>query len=482
MAFEELVQGRRAAPAPLVLDLDGTLVRSDLLIESAFACLGRDPVRIVSLIRSAFEGKAALKAAIAAQTPIDVAHLPYNQRVLELVHKARREGREVHVASASHERYVAAVAEHIGADGWFASGAVENLAGDAKARRLVDAFGRGAFDYVGDSRADLAVWEVARKGYAVQPSEFVRKRLAATAGDVEIIESEGSSARSWIKLARVHQWAKNALVFVPMLTAQKFDVASFLEASGAFVAFSLTASSVYILNDLVDLEADRKHPSKRWRPLASGALPIQRAAPASLLFLAAGFGVALSVSRYLALTLLVYFALTTAYTFFLKRKMIVDIIALAALYTIRVIGGAAAISVDVSEWLLAFSMFIFTSLALIKRYVEMAARADADLPNPSNRNYQKSDLDILAALAAASGFNAVTVFALYASSDFVQHAYRHPRLLWLVCPVLMYWLSRALMLAHRRLMDDDPILFALKDRNSLLAFGLIAALMAGAVF
>ena len=180
--------------------------------------------------------------------------------------------------------------------------------------------------------------------------------------------------------------------------------------------------------------------------------------------------------------LFVYIGLTTAYTFYLKRKMLIDIVVLAALYTIRVIAGAAAISVDVSEWLLAFSMFIFTSLALIKRYVEMTMRADGGLPDPSNRNYRKGDLDILAALAAAAAFNAVTVFALYLSSDFVAHAYRRPQMLWLICPILMYWLARALMLAQRRLLNDDPILFALKDWNSLLAFALIALIMFAAAY
>jgi 4-hydroxybenzoate polyprenyltransferase/phosphoserine phosphatase len=465
---------------PLVVDLDGTLIRTDLLVESAFAHLGENPLRILSLFTMLMRGKAALKAGIAAETPIDAVHLPYDERVLAQIEKARRDGRKIYIASASNERYVSAIAKHVGADGFFASTETENLSSHNKASRLVKAFGRSGFDYVGSSHADLPVWAICRKAWAVHPGASVRRALAARGADVAIVESSGGLAKAWIRLVRVHQWIKNALVFVPLLTAHKFEIAALVQAIGAFFAFSFAASAVYLLNDLVDLEADRKHPSKKCRPLAAGTLPVQSALPVIVLLVLAAFNIALIVEPLFAGMLLGYLALTTAYTFFLKRKMLVDIVALALLYTIRVVGGAVAISVPVSEWLLAFSLFIFTSLALMKRYVELAARIDADLPDPSNRNYRKSDLGIVATLAAAAGFNAVTVFALYISSDTVRQLYRHPDALWLVCPILMYWLARALIMANRRLMNDDPIVFALKDRNSLLAFALITAIMVGA--
>jgi 4-hydroxybenzoate polyprenyltransferase len=463
--------------APLVVDLDGTLIRSDLLVESAMACAGANPLRIVSLLRLLSCGKAALKDGIAAVTTIGVAHLPYNERVLALMEEARREGRKVYIASASNERYVSAVAAHVGADGWFASGATLNLSGRAKAERLVEAFGEKGFDYAGNDRSDLPIWAVCRKGWAIQPRGRVRKELATNGSHVDIVEPPKGRLRPWLRLVRPHQWAKNALVLVPVVTAQKFELGALADGIGAFFAFSFAASAVYIVNDLVDIEADRRHPSKKRRPLASGTVPILAAFPVALALLAVAFVLALGIAPLLAGVLLVYVALTTAYTFFLKRKMLVDIITLAALYTLRVIGGAAAISVPVSEWLLGFSMLIFTSLALIKRYVELAALQDADLPDPSNRNYRKSDLDLVAIMAAAAGFNAITVFALYISSDTVTRLYPHPWALWLVCPILMYWLGRVLMMARRREMDDDPILFALKDRNSLLAFGLIMGLV-----
>jgi 4-hydroxybenzoate polyprenyltransferase len=298
--------------------------------------------------------------------------------------------------------------------------------------------------------------------------------------DATVLENAAGGTSAWIKLLRVRQWAKNALVFVPLVTAQRFDPLAIGEAIGAFIAFSLAASAIYILNDLVDLDADRKHPSKKQRPLAAGTVSITRAMVLIPALLIGAFAGALAISPAFAAVLSAYVALTTAYTFLLKRKMLVDVLTLASLYTIRVVGGAVAIPVRMSEWLLAFSMFIFTALALIKRYVELAARIDKDLSDPTNRNYRKSDLNIVAALGAAAGFNAVTVFALYISSDAVRPLYRHPEALWLICPILMYWLGRALLMAHRRLMDDDPVVFALRDWNSYVALGLIGLILIGA--
>jgi 4-hydroxybenzoate polyprenyltransferase len=253
-----------------------------------------------------------------------------------------------------------------------------------------------------------------------------------------------------------------------------------VQAFIAAASFSLAASSIYILNDLVDLDADRGHRSKRLRPLAAGTVSIRKALVACPLLLLLAFALGLLLPSSFLAVLAAYLALTTAYTFYLKRMTMVDIVTLASLYTLRVLAGAAAVAAVPSEWILAFSMFIFTSLALMKRYVELTARLDAALPDPTNRNYRKSDLATLAALAAASGFNAVTVFALYIYSEKVHTLYRHPEALWLICPILLYWVGRALILADRRLMDDDPIMFALKDRVSLLSFALIAAIMVAA--
>jgi 4-hydroxybenzoate polyprenyltransferase len=460
-------------PVPLVVDLDGTLIRSDLLIETAFAKLARQPMSIFELLRALISGKAELKHVLADGVAFDASLLPYDDVVLARIRQAS-ESRPVYLVSAADHKLVDAVATHLGLfTGWFGSDATSNLAGDAKARLLISKFGKRGFDYVGNDAADIPVWAVAANAIAIRCGTPVVRRLAKMGIEVEQLSAERPGWRNWLRLLRIHQYAKNTLVFVPMITSHQLSIAAASKSLLAFVAFSVCASSVYVLNDLVDLQADRTHPRKRNRPLASGEIPLIHAMLLAPVLLALGLAFAAFVSYQLLAVLSGYVVLTTAYSFVLKRKMLIDVISLAMLYVIRVLAGAVAINVIVSEWLLGFSMFIFISLALIKRYVELTVRIDAGMPDPTNRNYKLADLEVVVALSAAAAFNAVTVFALYISSSTVRELYRHPSLLWLICPMLIYWTGRALMMAHRRMMDDDPIAFALRDSRSLLTLALI---------
>jgi 4-hydroxybenzoate polyprenyltransferase len=464
------------------VDLDGTLIASDLLIETAFSELGRRPKSLLDLCAALSRGKAALKHRLAEPDGFDPSTLPYDQEVLAFIRRANADGRPVYLASASHNLLVEKVADHLGLfAGWFASSETANLAGAVKATQLVERFGERGFDYIGNDAADLPVWEKAAKAIAIRAPAGVMRRLAQGRPEVECLPCSRPTWRTWAKMLRTHQYAKNTLVFAPLLAAHLFTVEAFAGSITAFVAFSLCASSVYILNDLVDLQDDRAHRTKCNRPLASGAVPlIQGMIAIPLLFLGA-LVIATTVSLPFLGVLLGYFVLTTAYSFALKRLMLLDVLTLAALYSVRVLGGAVALDVSVSKWLLAFCMMIFMSLALIKRYVELAARRDANLPDPTSRDYRKGDLDIVAALAAAAGFNAVTIFTLYISSNTVNELFTRPEVLWLVVPLLMYWIARALMLASRREMDDDPLVFALKDRMSLVTIGSAAILFVAAV-
>lgn len=456
-------------PLPLVVDLDGTLIMSDLLIETAFSELGRRPSSLLDMLRALARGKAALKHRLAEPSSLDLSSLPYDPTVLAVITRAIADERPVYLASASNHQLVKNIAAHLGLfSGWFASDETTNLAGERKAEELVAAFGERGFDYIGNDAADLPVWEKAANVIAVRAPAAVRKKLAQRAVEAQHLPCPRPTWRTWAKMLRVHQYAKNALVFVPLLTAHLFTPQGIVQAALAFIAFSLCASSVYILNDLVDLSDDRGHRSKRNRPLASGAIPLIHGLMAIPILFLVAVTMAISVSLAFLGVLLGYFALTTAYSFALKRVMLVDVITLAGLYSIRVIGGAVATGIVVSEWLLAFCMMIFMSLALIKRYVELAARHDANLPDPSRRGYKNSDLHMVAVLAAAAGFNAVTIFALYISSDAVKPLYSRPEVLWLAGPILMYWIARTLMLASRREMDDDPVVFAIKDKVSLM--------------
>lgn len=285
-----------------------------------------------------------------------------------------------------------------------------------------------------------------------------------------------AGVRQWLHLLRVHQYAKNVLVFVPVLTAHAFDANAIKYSLVAFAAFSLCASGVYIFNDIIDRPSDRAHPTKRNRPLASGTISIRDASLVACVLIASALGLALTINMMFAGVLAGYLGLTTLYSVLLKRKLMVDVITLAGLYTIRVLGGAAAISVSVSEWLLAFSTFVFMSLALVKRYVELTRALDDDLPDPIHRAYQKNDLPVILTLAVASGWNATIILALYMSSSTVTNLYQTPLFLWLVCPIFMYWISRIILLAHRRQMPEDPVVFTIRDVRSLIAGALVLVL------
>jgi 4-hydroxybenzoate polyprenyltransferase len=476
--FKGADERHQSSSIPLVVDLDGSLIKTDLLHESFFSSVMNGFEHHWSTLNALRRGKAPLKAYLAGAGTIDYALLPFNSDVLELIREVKSQGRPVYLATASNCLHAEGIAAHLGFfDGIFSSDDTVNLAGSEKARRLVDAFGERGFDYIGNSHADLSIWEHARTAYVATNSTALRRKVELSGAQVKPVGVPSRSIRTWIKALRVHQYAKNALIFVPMLTSHAYTVHHLFSACMAFVAFSLCASSAYFLNDLIDLNADRQHPSKKNRPFASGAIPVLEGVIAIPVLLLLAFGCAALISALFAGVLLAYLVLTLAYSFTLKRRLVVDVVVLATLYTTRVIAGAAALPVVPSEWLLAFSMFIFTCLALVKRYVELAMRIDRELPDPSNRNYRLIDLPIVGALAAASGFNAVTIFALYVSSPTVGGLYRHPELLWLVCPVLMYWLSRMVILAHRRVLDDDPIVFALRDRNSRICAAAMIAIV-----
>ena len=466
--------GPNKAPRPLVVDLDGTLIRSDLLIESLLRLLAVEP--LVAL-RAPFwlrHGKAAFKVRVTDRTVLDLHMLPLNEDLVELIVAARAEGRPVYLASASDRRHVQTLADHLGLfDGVFASDGTRNLRGAVKADALCEAFGEGGFDYAGDAWVDLTVWE--RAGGAILVGASPRLTRAARLR-CRIVDELPAPRRRWaaaLRAMRPHQWLKNLLVFLPILAGHAFGAASLGGTVLAFLAFSLAASSAYLLNDLLDLPGDRDHPTKRLRPFASGALPLVYGfalVPALLLGAAV---LALFLPPAFLAVLAAYYATTLAYSLVLKRKMIVDVMVLGGLYTLRVIAGAAAVAIPVSTWLLAFSMFLFLCLALMKRITELIARRRTGKGSPPGRGYRLDDLPMISALAGAAGYVAVLVLALYINSPDVAVLYPRPGALWAVCLLLLYWVSRALMVAHRGTMSDDPVVFAVKDRVSLLTGGLV---------
>lgn len=459
---------------PLVVDLDGTLIASDLLIEGLFAVIGSKPRMVLGAIGSLLKSKAELKHFVAEFAAFEVGSLPYDPSVLDLIENAKAAGRPIYLATASHEKYAQAVAAHLGVfDGVLATTRDHNLSGVNKAAALLERFGDHGFDYIGNHADDLAIWRHANAAYAIRTTSSVRRRLGKIGIDVHHVESAQASIKVWLRGLRVHQYSKNLLIFLPLMASHSLNAMQWLDAFLAFISFSLAASATYLLNDLIDIDADRRHATKRYRPLASGTLSLQAAIVAIPLLFGVALAIALAISPFYTAVLAGYVALTTSYSFYLKRRLLVDVVALALLYTIRVLAGGVATGTVISPWLLGVSLFTFTALALIKRYTEVATLLDRNLPDPSNRNYRKDDLVVLAALAAATGVNAVMVFALYLVSPAVTLMYAHPDMLWLLCPLLLYLLSRALMLSHRREMPDDPVVWAMRDR--ICRLGIVVA-------
>ncbi|OPY94462.1 hypothetical protein A5906_13885 [Bradyrhizobium sacchari] len=463
---------------PLVVDLDGSLLLTNLRYESFLNVLHLGFPASFAAVRALANGKAAAENDLAEASELDYATLPYNARVMELIQAAKERGTKVYLATAANAKHTKAIADHFGIfDGWFASDANTSLSGSLKAETLTAAFGKNGFDYIGNTPADLPVWEIANKAYVVGHSNSVKRRLVALKSNHVALDHSNATSAAWFKALRVHQFVKNLLIFVPSATSHQFTLAKIIADVIAFLAFCVCASAVYILNDLLDLKSDRAHPRKRARPFASGLLELRT----GLLIVPALLILSLMLSTTISLefvgVLAGYFVLTSAYSLYLKRKMIVDVVVLAMLYATRVLAGGVAAEIQLSQWLFMFSMFIFTSLALIKRYVELSTRLDRGLPDRSDRDYRGGDADIVVTLAAASGLNAITIFALYVASPDVQMLYRHPKALWLICPILLYWIGRALMMANRRLMHDDPIVFALTDRISAIAIASIVAVV-----
>ncbi len=462
-------QGAASSQPPLVVDLDGTLIKTDLLVEGALVLLRQRPLAAFDMLSwLATGGKAQLKAEVARRALIDPATLPYNEAFIAFLKERKAAGQPLVLATASDQEAAIPVAGHLGLfDEVLASDGATNLKADAKRVRLVERFGEKGFDYAGNDQADLSVWPSARSAVIVNPGPGIAGKAGMLSDVAARFDDRPAVIRSHLKALRPQQWLKNLLVFVPLVTSHAvLDPGQILLAVLAFVAFGLCASAIYVVNDLLDLADDRRHPRKRLRVFAAGNVPALNGIVMAPLLLGAALAVALAVSPAFVGVLAVYVVVTTAYSFGLKRLVLVDVFTLAGLYTLRLIGGSAALGLWPSFWLLAFSMFIFLSLALLKRYTELLGVREAGEEAAPGRGYRTGDLDLLSALGGGAGYLSVLVLALYVNSPAVQPHYARPDALWFLCPLLLYWVSRAWLVAHRGNMHDDPIVFAVKDRVS----------------
>lgn len=469
------------ADRPLCVDLDGTLLRSDILYESLLALLARNPLYLFLIPFWLLGGKAAVKRQLASRVTLPAETLPYDDRVLGILRTTTQRPRVL--CTASDLILVQPIADHLGVfDEVIASDGKTNLSGHNKATALVARFGERGFDYMGNGRVDLDVWAHAGGAIVVNNGSALAREAARHTEVLGHLPAQNGGLLTWVKALRIYQWLKNLLVLVPLLTAHRFlDPDAVLDAGIAFLAFGLCASGVYLLNDLLDLTPDRMHARKRKRPFAAGTLPLLHGLLAAPLLTLLGFALAFTCSPTFAAVLLCYYVMTLAYSLKLKRMVMIDVVLLAALYTVRIVGGTVAIGSELSFWLLAFSMFVFLSLAMLKRYTELAAALADGKDLALGRGYSVADLPLVQSLGTAAAYIGVLVFALYINSPESMELYRNPKLLWLLCPILLYWISRMWIVSHRGGMHDDPIVFAAMDRGSQIVIGLCVLVVLAAI-
>lgn len=464
---------------PLCVDLDGSLVMTDTLIELLLICIKKRDPRLLRLPAWLAKGRAFTKQRLALLRVLDPKLLPYNPDILKFLQAERRRGRTLVLATAADISIAQRVAGHLGIfDQVIASDGVHNLSGRAKGTKLKQLFGNKGFDYLGNEPRDAAVWRHAKHALVAGPFPAAIRAAKRVAIVTEVFPAAGRNAQAWLQALRPHQWIKNILIFAPLLLAHRLDnITQLTHTLLGFAAFCLSASAIYLINDLFDLPHDRQHPVKRFRPLPAGRLPLL---PALLLAPALLLG-SLALSSFLnpafTIALLVYVIVATGYSWYLKEIALVDVFTLSVLYVIRVIAGARAAEVSISFWFLSFALFLFFTLAVLKRVSELNNNAAAKADAAPGRGYAVSDRPLLLNLAAVNGYLSVLVIALYIHSPDVSALYRSPTLLWLLVPIVFYWLSRLLFLASRGTLPEDPVLFASKDKLSYLSGLAIAIIM-----
>lgn len=465
---------------PLVVDLDGTLTPTDTLMESIARVVQQSPLNLVRLPFWLMQGRAGFKETIASQVGIAADLLPYREPLLDYLRAEKAKGRQIVLATAAHRSIADGVARHLGLfDQVLATETGHNLKGRAKLQAIQEKVG-DSFVYAGDSQADVPIWKAAQAAVLVDVSSGTAETVRQDVPIEREFPGSGAGLRVWLRALRVHQWLKNLLLFVPVLTAFSFsDIGKLASMVLAFLAFSFAASATYMVNDLWDLENDRAHPRKRLRPFASARLPIMHgmAVAATALFLA--FALALTVSTGFFLMLVLYLILTGAYSWVLKAYMLIDVLMLSLLYTLRILAGSVAAGIATSSWLLAFSVFMFLSLALVKRCAELVSLAESGAAATRGRDYRATDLVVLWPLGVGAALSAVVLFGLFISAPETQGRYGTPQMLWLVAIGLIYWLARLWVKTSRGEMHDDPVVYAIKDRGSrITVFAMIAVMLA----
>lgn len=469
----------RESSSVLCVDLDGTLIRGDLLWECILVLLKTQPALLFLVPFWLLRGRAFLKQQLAVSSRLDAGRLPYRGEIIDLIQREKAAGRRVALVTAADRSLAESVARYLDLfDEVHASDGQRNLRGATKAAFLAAYFAGPGFEYVGDSADDLEVWRYATAAYVVGSPARVKQASAFTVVKARIPE-EPQSFRTWTNAIRGHHWAKNLLLFLPLFLSHNITVAPMVRTSAGFVLYGLCASGLYILNDLLDLHSDREHPWKKERPFAAGRISIPQGLMASFALLSVSLGAGFFLDLRFGLALLGYAAVTMLYSLYLKKIALLDVFVLSSFYSFRILAGALISSIPLSQWFLAFSMFFFLSLAMAKRYSELLHARGLVTSGRSGRGYRAEDRELLLSLGVGSGFSAVVILSLYVHGADVRVLYSSPEYLFLLCPVVLYWLARTWLQAHRGELKEDPVTLAIRDRASY-AVALVAGLVIAA--
>jgi 4-hydroxybenzoate polyprenyltransferase len=454
----------------LCIDCDGTLIKTDLLHEAFLLLLKQSPLKLGKLFFWFLKGKSFLKLKLSEAVEFNYSSLPYRGEILDLIKQERKKGRKIALATASPFKWAEGIEEHLNLfDKIIATKDKLNLSGKHKALKLVELYGERGFSYAGNSHVDIHIWRHADAAIVVNPDLKLKRKVEQVTTVSKFINTEHASVFTYLRTLRIYQWLKNLLIFVPMLAGHKFTDSSILMNSiFAFFSIGLCASAGYVINDLLDLESDRMHIRKRNRPFASAAIPIHRGILLFPLLILISLFIVLFLPEKFIIILSLYFCFSIIYSLVLKKFVIVDVLMLAILYTIRIIAGSIATGIAPSFWLLAFSMFIFLSLAIVKRYSELLALHQQNKNNTEGRGYFVSDLSVLMSLGAGSGMASVLVLSLYINNSETSALYPYKYWLWMLPPILLYWVSRLWMKANRGEIHDDPVIFAATDWQSIV--------------
>ena len=464
---------------PLFVDLDRTLARTNTLHESLCGLLVNEPRSILTVLKALLRGRAAFKDAVASIWTPDARTLPYNMRLLEYLKEQKSAGRRIYLVTDANRQVAEKIAAHLQLfEGVIASDATHNQSGSRKLDSILAAAGASAFTYAGTDLVDLQIWKRAASGIVVNASRPLVRQVESVCRLERSFSTDAARPSTYLRAIRARQWVKNLILFLPLLPAlTRVNAQQVWSVVLGFVAFCLCSSSVYIINDLCDLPADRRHVSKYKRPFAHGEISLLRGAALALALVSAGLVVSVLISLQFFAVVALYLFLTAVYSLGAKRLTLIDVFMLAALYTIRVYAGAVAAMLPVSFWMLAFSMALFTSLAFVKRYAELQYLRRQHQEWTVGRGYRSSDLELIQLFGVGCGIVSVLILGLYINQYAAQLAFRNPLLLGLLCPLQLYWIFRVWMLAHRGLMDEDPTVFAVRDRASRYLLGLVALIV-----